>query len=324
MKYAFPLWVLLAGLSAGAPAPLGQLKRVSINGHEYVSLAEWAQLNGLQATWVSKQEIRLTNASSRLGFTVNSQKFMFNGVGVFGSIPVALHNGTPYVAPLDLQSTLHPLLWPIRRAGAKTPLICLDPGHGGKDAGNHEGNRTEKEYTLALARELAAQLRKAGYKVCLTRSADTFVELEQRAVIARQRGADLFLSLHFNAAPGTDAHGAEVYCLTPPHTASTNARGEGANTGALAGNAQNDRNVQLAYQLQRSLVARLALEDRGVRRARWAVLRTASMPAVLVESAFMSNLTEASNIYSATWRKRLAEALVEGVKNYQKLMTTAK
>lgn len=326
MKFATPLLLVLATLAAeAAPTPLSQFERVAIAGRDYVRLSDWARANGFQNSWLSKEELKLANNAARLTFTVNSQRATVNGVTVWLSAPIAAHNGTACITPVDLKDTLHPLLWPLRsRGGAPLRLICLDPGHGGPDTGNREGKQYEKTYTLALALELAAQLRKAGFKTILTRSRDTFVELEDRPALAHRRGADLFISLHFNAAATREACGAEVYCLTSPLTASTNARGEGANTGALPGNVQNDRNVLLAYQLQRSLVNALGLEDRGVRRARWAVLRSARMPAVLVECGFMSNPSEARKIYSAAWRRQLAAALVDGVKNYQRCVDPVK
>jgi N-acetylmuramoyl-L-alanine amidase len=323
MKVAVVLLLWLAGLAGAAPAPLSQLTRVNVGSSEYVRLADWGRLNGFQSSWLSRQDLRLTNGTTRLGFTVNSQRISVNGVNLFLSAPIVLQNTAACITPLDLQATVQPLLWPARRASNRATLICLDPGHGGKDTGNREAGHLEKDYTLGLARELAGQLRKAGYKVFLTRSWDTFVELDERVEIARQRGAHLFISLHFNAAGNSEANGAEVYCLTPPHTASTNARGEGSNTGTLPGNLQNEGNLQLAYQLQRSLVTRLGLEDRGVRRARWAVLRPAHMPAVLVECGFMSNPSDLKRIGSGAWRRQLASALVDGVKNSQRLTTPA-
>jgi N-acetylmuramoyl-L-alanine amidase len=321
MKWVLCAWLLTVGLLGAAPAPVGSLARCSVGGREYVRLTDWARQNRFQTNWVSRLDLQLTNASARLGFTINSQRALVNGVNVFLAAPIVLQSGAPYIALIDLHSTLGPLLWPARRPGSRPTSICLDPGHGGRDTGNREGGKLEKEYTLALARELAAQLRKAGYKVFLTRSWDAYPELDERAEIARQRRADLFISLHFNAASSGEANGVETYCLTPPYAASTNARGEGADVGTLPGNAQNDRNLQLAFELQRSLVHRLGLEDRGVRRARWAVLRPAHVPAVLVEGGFMSNPAELNKITSAPWRKDLAAALVQGVKNYQKVVS---
>ncbi len=317
------MWMLLAWLAGAAPAPLSQLSRVSVGGREHVRLQDWARLQGFRGHWLNSRDFRLTNSSARLEFTVNSQRMIVNGISVFLTAPVLLQSAAPLIALADLQTTVHPLLWPTRRQGVKTPLICIDAGHGGRDTGNLEGKRLEKDLTLSLARELAAQLRKAGYKAFLTRSWDTSLELDTRPEIARKRGAHLFVSLHFNAAGNREASGAEVYCLTPPYAASTNARGEGAGTGPLPGNRQNDANLLLAYHLQRSMVSRLKMEDRGVRRARWAVLRQATMPAVLVEAGFMSNPDDSKKLYSSAWRKQLAGSLVEGIKSYQRLIAPA-
>src|SRR6185436_15886135 len=111
----------------------------------------------------------------------------------------------------------------------------------------------------------------------LTRSSDSFVELPTRPFIANRADADLFVSLHFNSADAGSARGIETYCLTPALASSTNARGEGATTGSYPGNKQNEKNIALAYQMQKSLVKSLSAEDRGVRRARFAVLKTTAM-----------------------------------------------
>ena len=114
--------------------------------------------------------------------------------------------------------------------------------------------------------------------------------------------------------------GVEVYCLAPAHTSSTNARGEGAGAGAYPGNRLDARNMLLAYQLQSALVTELRLEDRGVRRARFAVLRSAEMPAVLIEGGFMTNPAAAKNIFDANYRRQMAKAIVDGVLAYKRMV----
>jgi N-acetylmuramoyl-L-alanine amidase len=111
-----------------------------------------------------------------------------------------------------------------------------------------------------------------------------------------------------------------VYSLTPARASSTNAGGEGADTGPCPGNRHDSANMLLAYQLQRSLVRNLGSEDRAVRRARFAVLRTAQMPAVLIEAGFLSHPVEAKRIYSAEYRRKLAQAIVNGVLAYQRIV----
>jgi N-acetylmuramoyl-L-alanine amidase len=172
---------------------------------------------------------------------------------------------------------------------------------------------------LLLAQELQQELLRAGFKVVTTRTSDTFVELPTRPEIARKRGADVFISLHFNAAEHSQGavQGSEVYCLTPAGAFSTNGRGEGGNTAWCAGNRLNNKNILLAYHLQKGLVRDIGVEDRGVRRARWAVLRDATMPAVLVEAGFMSHPVEGRKIFSASYRHQLAQSIVKGLISYK-------
>jgi N-acetylmuramoyl-L-alanine amidase len=191
--------------------------------------------------------------------------------------------------------------------------ICLDPGHGGKDPGEKVGSTLEKTYTLLLARELACRMRAAGLLVFLTRGTDTFVGLDDRPALANRTGSDLFISLHFNAAPGGECRGVEVYCLTPATARSTNIAGQEADQTSLPGNRLDAGNVLLAYDLQRSLVGSPGVEDRGVRRARFAVLRSARMPAVLIEGGFLSNSAERRNLTNPEYRGRMAEAILQGV-----------
>lgn len=153
-----------------------------------------------------------------------------------------------------------------------------------------------------------------------TRSRDEFVDLPERPDKARARSADLFISLHFNSLDGGGpaVKGLEVFCLTAAHTSSTNSRGEGANTGAYPGNQLDAKNMFLAFQVQKTVSNSLGMEDRGVKRARFAVLRSATMPAILIEGGFMSNKAEAKKIYDPAYRRQMAHAITEAVLSYKK------
>jgi N-acetylmuramoyl-L-alanine amidase len=226
------------------------------------------------------------------------------------------------LAQFDLDAAIRPLLFPsryVKPAGIQT--ICLDPGHGGRDAGNQAGWHFEKVYTLALAAELRDQLRQAGFDVIMTRSRDSYVELPDRPALANRRNADLFVSLHFNATPvgKNEVEGPQTYCITPVGASSTDAQGEGSNHGPTAANRHEDESLLLAYQIQKSIVGNLDANDRGVRRARFAVLRDARMPAVLIEGGYMTNPYEGKKIYSTAYRRQLAAAIVKGILAYQKL-----
>jgi len=296
---------------------------IRIRDTDYVRLEEWARVAGLKWRWLKRDEsFVLTNAKARLQLLMDSREARVNGIQLWLLFPLVARSGEIFISRLDVENTLRPLLSPpALPAGKKAKIICLDPGHGGKDSGNRVGFKPEKEFTLRLAFELRDQLRKAGFKVYLARYSDQFVDLPDRPAVARRHKADLFVSLHFNAADGgrNDAKGAEVYALTPAGALSTNARGEG-NGGWVAGNKFNANNLLLACEIQKSLVRRLEVEDRGVRRARFAVLRDATMPAALIEAGFMSHPTEGKKIFDAAYRRAMAQAIVDGITSYKRIV----
>ena len=297
-----------------------------VNGHSYLPLADWAGANHFALMRNSRGDVfTVSSRSARLIFDKDSNIVELNGVKVAMAFPLAVDRGTPLVSQLDLAKTLSPLIHPSRSTANHVTTICLDPGHGGKDTGNHVGSHYEKIYTLALALELRDELRAAGFQVMLTRSQDEYVDLAERPNLANRRGADLFVSLHFNAAPTDASHvnGPETYCITPVGASSSNAQGEGANHGAAPANRVESKSLALAYQVQRSLVKNLDAEDRNVRRARFAVLRYAEMPAILIESGYMTHPVEGRRIFDAGYRRQIAAAIVKGILNYQKLTSPA-
>jgi N-acetylmuramoyl-L-alanine amidase len=135
----------------------------------------------------------------------------------------------------------------------------------------------------------------------------------------------LFVSLHFNATQSgkNEVEGPETYCITPVGAASSNAQGEGADHGATTANRCENKSLLFAYQMEKSLVQNLNAEDRGVRRARFAVLRDAAMPAILIEGGYMTHPSEGKKIFDAAYRKQMAAAMVKGILNYQKLIAPA-
>jgi len=282
MKLAlFPLMAAMA-FAASAPAahwPTRESAPAPTVRGGYVHLTDWAESNGFEFRWVKREHsFQLLGSPTKIKMAIDSREAQVNGVGVWLSFPVALRDGVPCLAQLDVQTVLHPLLSPAKsRPGGTLKAVCLDPGHGGKDPGNKVGPYVEKKYTLLLAQEVGRQLTQAGLKVSMTRSSDTFIELEHRPEMAKRNNADLFVSLHFNSAESsrTVVRGAEVYCMTPGGASSTNARGEGGGAGSFPGNRFNDKNLNLAYQVQKALTRNLSVEDRGVRRARFVDRRAA-------------------------------------------------
>ena len=292
-----------------------------INGQSYVSAADWGRANGFRVALFSRDEVILSNKTSRLDFTIDSAESEINGVNVRLSYPVAKGG---LISQLDLDTAVKPLIFPQKLSNKKITTICIDAGHGGKDTGNRVPGffwHNEKNYTIALAFELRDQLKKAGFNVVLTRDSDVFVELPQRPLKANRLGADLFVSLHFNAAQNSRGSvlGPETYCITPVGAASSNAQGEGADHGATVQNRVEDRSLLFAFQIQKSLVQNLHAVDRDVRRARFAVLRDAQMPAILIEGGYMSHPIEGKKIFDPGYRQEMAAAIVKGIQTYQRL-----
>ncbi|MEY2407852.1 MAG: N-acetylmuramoyl-L-alanine amidase [Verrucomicrobiota bacterium] len=326
MTYAVHLALIFGALvSARAQAPMSRLDRPFMFGAEYVRLEDWARANGGSHKWtVPKHQAQAVVPGGTLLVEIDSRKVSVKGIHVWLSVPVVMRGNSAYLAAADFIGTIQPLLFPAKAAtGRPIKTIVLDPGHGGKDPGNIEGKKQEKLYTLQLARDVRALLTKAGFKVHLTRDSDSLLDLETRPTIAQQRTADVFVSLHFNSADGPGAasvKGSEVYCLTPAHAHSTNDRGERGRTTTLAGNRCDTRNVQLAYLMQKSIVDTAGSDDRGVKRARFVVLKNAEMPAVLIEAAFMTNAGDARRIYNPVERRSLARAVADGITAYKRLV----
>ncbi|HMP84007.1 MAG TPA: N-acetylmuramoyl-L-alanine amidase, partial [Verrucomicrobiota bacterium] len=300
-----------------APASAAPAATTRINGTDYVRFSEWTKSSGLGWGWIKRDStLYATNRSTRFLFIANSREAQVNNIQVWLLHPLVNRSGALYISKLDTTTTLQPLISPPRNAaGRKVKTICIDPGHGGKDPGNRVGTQFEKEYTLRLARELRDQLTKAGFTVTLTRTGDTFLDLPRRPAIANQRKADLFISLHFNAVASSrnTVKGAETFVLTPAGARSTSAPSSGPTATTQPGNRFNSQNMLLGYEIQRQLVRTLKTTDRGVRRARFAILRDAEMPAVLVEAGFLSHPSEGKKIMAAAYRREMAKAITDGV-----------
>ncbi|HEY4984885.1 MAG TPA: N-acetylmuramoyl-L-alanine amidase [Verrucomicrobiae bacterium] len=332
MKIAARLFVLALAvglaLSASAQrravAPLRAAAPPS-PGRGYVRLWDWARLNNFDIRWLQRDKVLelSSHRGSRLVFTAESREAQINGIKVLLSFPLAVGNSVGWISSLDLRAAVQPVLYPLKNPrGAKIKNIVLDPGHGGKDPGYQGRSYQEKKYTLLLAQELRDQLLRAGFNVSLTRSTDAFVDLPVRPDLANRRRADLFISLHFNAVESgvNQVSGSQVYCMTPVGASSTNARGAGAEAAASIGNRNDAKNILLAYQLQKSLTRNLGAEDRGVCRGRLAVLRDATMPAVLIEGGYLSHPVEGRKIVDPAYRRQMAKAIVNGVLAYKDLV----
>lgn len=240
-----------------------------------------------------------------------------DGAKVMLQDPLGSLRGHLTLSKRDYDKVFVPLFW---ARPAMAQRILIDPGHGGKDSGKVSTflRHTEKAATLDTAIRLRQLLEKQGLTVLLTRTKDDFVELDDRAALAKKLAADLFVSLHFNSGPAGDASadGIETYCLTPAGQRSTNAGRGRASLTTEPGNRFDSSNLLLAWSVQRRMIRATGADDRGVRRARFSVLRTLPCPGVLIEGGFMSNRKEGGLIADGAHRQKLAEAIAAGIMDY--------
>jgi N-acetylmuramoyl-L-alanine amidase len=318
------LGCLIGPVAISAQVSLDRLRTARLHGLDYIDASTWATSCQMKVVrQAGGEELLLTNRWARLHLKINSRKAEINGIVVWLSYPVTSLHSAGYISKIDLAKIILPVLFPAKtKPPQRVRVIALDPGHGGKDPGNLEGSKYEKHYNLLLAREIRGLLARHGIRVVMTRDRDTFVSLERRPAMAREKRANVFVSLHFNAAsrPHNGVRGVEVYCVTPAGARSTADHGEGIPEGRCAGNRQDERNILLAYQVQKSMIRSLGMEDLGIRRARWMVLRHADMPAILLECGYMTDSQDARRIYSESQRKQMAQAIVDGILAYKRLV----
>jgi N-acetylmuramoyl-L-alanine amidase len=222
-----------------------------------------------------------------------------------------------------------------RQLGLGIKRIVLDPGHGGKDSGACGKNGLmEKDIVLKVALQLARKLEEQlGCEVIMTRDRDIFVPLEERTAIANSKEADLFISIHVNAAPTSKARGVETYILDLARNKNAMelaARENSTSTSRISDlqnilldliqNSKKSESIKLAEYVQDNMVngllPRYPIRNLGVKQAPFIVLVGAQMPAILTEIAFISNPTEARWLQSDDYIGRVADQLVGGISNY--------
>ncbi|HIK37970.1 MAG TPA: N-acetylmuramoyl-L-alanine amidase [Geminocystis sp. M7585_C2015_104] len=175
-------------------------------------------------------------------------------------------------------------------------LVVIDPGHGGKDVGAvGVGGIFEKDIVLSISLQVARLLEQQGVQVRLTRGGDYFISLQERSEMANRLNADIFVSIHANSAGANkpNVNGYETYYYTPQSRA-------------------------LAESIHRNIIRRVNVVDRGVRTARFYVIRTARMPSVLLETGFVTGMEDAAKLTNPTFQRQMAEAIAAGIIEYIK------
>lgn len=224
-----------------------------------------------------------------------------------------------------------------RQLGLGVKTIVIDPGHGGSDPGCiGRSGLMEKNVVLDLALELKKKLQEAGFEVFLTRETDIYIPLENRTVIANQKKADVFVSLHVNSHPNKNRSGIQTFYLGLTQDSVVNelaALENATSTRTLNQMAETIRKIiryskalesrELAEKIQQNLVKCLRksypdAQDLGVRAGPFWVLIGGEMPSVLVEVSHMSNSKEEARLKEKSYRQLLVEGILEGILAYIK------
>jgi len=251
---------------------------------------------------------------------------------------------TPATTPAVPVSPAQPAIkLPPVPSGKRDIVVAIDAGHGGEDPGaSGSRGQHEKDIVLQIAKELQRQINsEKGYRAELTRTGDYFIPLRKRTEIARKKGADLFISIHADAAPSRAAFGASVFALSDRGATSETARwlADTENRSDLIGGAGNvsldDKDRMLAgVLLDLSMTATLSsslnvgqkvlgnmgrvtsLHKQRVEQAGFMVLKSPDIPSILVETGFISNNNEAAKLATASHQQALARSIHTGVRQY--------
>jgi len=322
----------------------------NFSGFQYVPLSRLCDVYGFECQWDSyiKTAI-LRKGSHKIVIRTDSDRVLVDGSIKKASRPVLLDTGAVYV-PIsfvreDLAQLIKsapiekpPVLEEVRKYSIKT--IVLDPGHGGKDPGaiGRRGHLKEKDVTLRLARKIKDVLEASGVRVIMTRDSDVFIPLPKRADIANKSGADLFVSVHINASRSRLMRGFECYHLS--NATDDNARvleafedsslrmGEGAEAEhssqldkALWDMALTENRLEsaeLASYVCDSVDQSFTISNKGIKSARFYVLKHTHIPAVLLEAGYISNRYEEAKLKDPSFIDKLASAIGGGILKYKR------
>jgi N-acetylmuramoyl-L-alanine amidase len=310
-------------ISGKAVSAAGDWKIIKVHGIDYLSVENISQFYGLPAgIAASGEKVESDAVKNPLEFVSGSRETKINGARSWLCFPVIEQDGKYLVSRTDVAKTIEPLVRPHRVANAgKVQTVVLDPGHGGYDRGQVSRYGYEKDFALDVARKVRPLLQAKGLRVIMTREGDYFVPLEVRAQMANAARDSIFVSIHFNATnDDPNATGFEIFSFTPRGAPSTSDSAVAPSAlSTQPGSAVDAQSTALAACIYHSLLGHLPEYDRGIKRARFAVLRLTKVPAVLIEGGFLTEQGECKLIAQKDWRARLAHAISVGIESYQAL-----
>ena len=285
------------------------------DGEKYLYLQDIAGFYGMKLSRETKS-CTLSSKYSKVNLQYDSKLASINDVNVYLSFPVIVKKIDKKWDVLLSEKDFLLLLDPILRKSVvpkqRVRTIVIDPGHGGKDSGALGKYSKEKDIALSISRQLAAVLKKAGYKVILTRNRDVYLNLADRPAVCERFNGNIFISIHCNAVHNKTVSGIETFIYSPKGTSSTYG---GSFAKAGKGNKYNKNNARLGYSIQKQLTL-MQSPDRGLKHSKFKVLRMSPVPAVLVETGFISSSSEESLLRNKNYQAKLAYRIAQGILAY--------
>ena len=307
------------------PAQAFNWQTATAKGRDYVTLQSFCSFYNFGYAYPGGNTFYDTHsAQHELRLKMGSPDAFLDGVHYVMSFPVEGGDHDWLVSRMDVIKLFDPILRPQEIAGRHTIRgVVIDAGHGGTDNGATSHLGAEKDYTRDTAFRLEALLNAAGIKTVLTRRSDVFVDLYERAHIASLYPDYAFVSIHFNSA-SQEARGLETYCLSPRGAASTSSNYlTRTDIQELTGNDNDAVNILLASAVHSEIIKLNPGDpsmDRGVKRARFVVIKANELPAILVEGGFVSNRMEAARVNSPGYRQALAQCIARGLIKFSNIM----
>jgi N-acetylmuramoyl-L-alanine amidase len=302
-----------------------RLDLLSARTAEPVSLSYIARLYSMRSS-TSGKKVVMKNKWNTIEVETDSRRAWVNGIMVWLQHPCRKSGRNWAIQEVDFKKGIDPIMRSYAYVPSKVPqVVVLDPGHGGKDSGAIGKRKAyEKKVVLSIANRVKAHLEAKKIKVRMTRTDDSYPSLQGRCDYAAKAGADLFLSIHADGAGSPSANGVETFILTAPGCHSSNHYGKAADTSACKGNLYDSANAVLGFSIQSNLVKMSKRADRGLRRARFHVLKNAPCPAALIECGFLTNPEEEALLIDANYREAVARGISNGVAGYMTLAKRAR
>ena len=302
-------------------APQKTVRQKNISNNSYFDLAQLMHLNGVYFRDHKNGSV-VSGRNFNCSFLKKKRQIIFNGRRVELCFAPVYDGATPWISVTDWYKTLRILFYPSTVPEHRIYTIMLDMGHGGSDPGAMGIFSKEKNITLSLGRKVAGILRSYGFRVVMTRNSDIYIPLTMVGKLQQRSKSDLFISIHVNSASNRNISGIETYCLTPSGVASSN--GGKIDKKVYNGNRFDSNNFFLAWNIQQAILNRTKAVDRGVKRARFAVLRDLNAPGVLIETGFISNRAEEKLLNDRSYQDKLAMAIAEGIISYARAIRKRK